>query len=112
MSIHYAPESKYVEIRDHGTCIPALALRISGRNGWLARRAGFGETPCVYLLTLATEKANYDPFHWDNSTMRDAHLWLVDHFDEHEDGDVLDVRYVRGERPAPVESDFYTERSL
>ncbi len=104
-------ESKFVEIRDAGTCVPALAIRIVGADDWCARRAGFGDMPCVYLVMLATERAKYDPFSWDTFTMRDAHLWLVDHFDEHEDGAVLDVRFVRGDTSAPVQSDrFYEAR--
>lgn len=101
--------SKFVEIRDVGTCVPALAIQITGHDDWCARRAGFGETPCVYLVQLATEHAKYDPFNWDTLTMRDAHLWLVDHFHEHVDGAVLDVRFVRGETAAPVKSDRFYE---
>lgn len=101
--------SKFVEIRDNGTCIPALAIQISGADGWCAQRAGFGDTPCIYLVQLATEYARHDPFRWNSLTMRDAHLWLVDHFDDQVDGGVLDVRYVRGQRPEPVKSDQFWE---
>lgn len=104
-------ESKFVEIRDHGTCVPALAIKITGDDDWCARRAGFGDTPCIYLVQLATEQACYDPYHWNNPrTMGTAHGWLVAHFDELENSQVLDVRVILGERAEPVVSDRVRER--
>lgn len=94
-------DTKFVEIRDEGTFIPALAIRISGADGYLSRRAGFGDTACVYLIALATEKAAYDPYSWGNRTMVAAHRWLEEHYDTHKDGAVVDVQFILGETPAP-----------
>jgi hypothetical protein len=96
--------NKTIEIRDSGTLIPALAIQVSGEDGWLMRRAGFGG-PMVYLLALATERARYDPYNWDNRTMKVAHLFIEEHFDELRDGDVVDVHFILGETPAPKQSE-------
>lgn len=92
--------TKFLEIRDSMTCIPALAFDISADDGPIARRAGFGEVGCIYLVALATEKAAYDPYSgvWGHArTMRIAHQWLVEHFHEVNSGAVLDVRVILGE---------------
>jgi hypothetical protein len=74
---------KLFEIRDKGTCIPAMAIRVSGDDGWLMRRAGF-KSPMIYLVALATERAAYDPYNWGNRTMKGAHLFIAEHiFDIH-----------------------------
>ncbi len=99
---------KMFEIRDHATCIPALAFRISGDDGPIARRAGFGDVGCVYLVMLATEKAAYDPYSdvWGNArTMRHAHLYISEHFDDLQDGQVVDVRVILGEATEPAEAE-------
>lgn len=87
---------KLVEIRDRATFIPAMAIQVSGEDGYLMRRAGF-ESPMIYLVALATERACYDPYNWGNRTMGTAHHYLVEHWDEVNDGDVLDVEYILGE---------------
>lgn len=100
--------TKFLEIRDRGTCIPALAFYISEGDGPIARRAGFGEVGCVYLIALATEKAAYDPYSgvWGGArTMRVAHQWLSEHFAEVSDGQVVDVRVILGEATVPAPSD-------
>lgn len=100
--------TKFLEIRDRNTCIPALAFDISAVDGPVARRAGFGYTHCVYLVMLATERAAYDPYSavWgDARTMRIAHQWLTDHFAEIETGAVLDVRVLLGEATEPARAE-------
>lgn len=89
-------EVKLLEIRDRATFIPAMAIRVSGEDGWLMRRAGF-ESPMVYLVALATERACYDPYTWGNRTMGNAHLWVEQHWYELNDGDVVDVEFILGE---------------
>ena len=99
---------KLLEIRDRGTFIPALAIQVSGDDGYLMRRAGFN-APMVYLIQLATERCRYDPYHWDNGrTLGNAHLYIQDHFDALTDGQVIDVEYLLGERPTPKRSEAET----
>jgi hypothetical protein len=98
--------TKLFEIRDRGTLVPALAIQVSKADGWLMERAGFGETPMVYLIMLATEHCAYDPFHWPNQrTMGNAHRYIEAHYDELENGAVVDVEYILGERGAPKVSE-------
>ena len=100
--------TKLLEIRDRATLVPALAIQVSGEDGYLMRRAGFGH-PMVYLIMLATEKCRYDPFSWDNRrTMGNAHHYIQEHFDELHDGDVVDVEYILGETKAPKVSESVT----
>ena len=87
---------KLIEIRDRATFIAAMAIRVSGEDGWLMRRAGF-QSPMVYLVALATERACYDPYNWGNRTMANAHHHISEHWDELKSGDVVDVEFIRGE---------------
>ena len=99
-------DTKLVEIRDRGTLVPALALRVSGRDGWLFQRAGFGDQPLVYLIMLATEQCQYDPYHWDNRrTMGNAHHWIAEHWEELTSGAVVDVEFILGETAQPKRSE-------
>ena len=97
--------TKFLEIRDRNTCIPALAISVSANDGGIARRAGFGDHRCIYLVMLATERAAYDPYSsvWGSArTMRAAHQWLDEHFEAVADWQVLDVRVLLGEANEPA----------
>lgn len=99
-------EVKLFEIRDRGTCVPAMAARVSGEDGPIMRRAGYGDRPSVLLIMLTYPKTQYDPFAWDNArTMRTAHLFIQDNWDALTSGQVVDVRVILGEakEPAPAE---------
>ncbi|SRR5258708_4711943 len=89
-------KSKFVEIRDSATFIPALALEISSDDGYLARRSGFGSS-CILLIHLNNNKCTSDCYDWDNRTMQTAHKYLDDHWSIIKDGDVLDVEFILGE---------------
>lgn len=99
-------ESKFLEIRDAATFIPALAVRISREDGYLARRAGFGP-PCVYLIKLAIEQCACDPYSWGSGsrTMTVAHEYIQEHWDELRDGQVVDVEFILGLTKASKESE-------
>lgn len=99
--------SKLIEIRDRGTFIAAMAVRVSGDDGYLMRRAGF-QSPMVYLIALATERCAYDPYTWGDRTMANAHLYIAEHFDELHDGDVVDVQFILGETDKPKVSEQFT----
>lgn len=100
---------KLLEIRDRGTCIPALAIEVSGADGFLARRAGFGQTACIYLIALATQKCAYDPWSWGNRTMNTAHQHIERAWHQLNDGDVVDVQFLLGETTAPKVSESVRE---
>jgi hypothetical protein len=97
-------EVKLVEIRDSMTFVPAMAIQVSGEDGYLMRRAGFGNA-MVYLVLLATEKARYDPFNWDTRTISVVHQWIEAHWDTVKDGDVVDVQFILGETQEPKVSE-------
>jgi hypothetical protein len=92
---------KLLEIRDSGTFIPAMAVLVSGADGYLMRRAGF-ENPMVYLVALATQKCAYDPWGWGGGrTMNVAHRYIEANWTALKDGDVVDVEFILGLTPAP-----------
>ena len=104
---------KTVEIRDAGTFVPALAIRLDPadeRDQWLLARAGFGVTADLQreyvLLVNLVKDAPYDAFgHGPARTLRVAHHHLIEHFDTVENGSVVDVEFLLGERPAPKQSE-------
>lgn len=98
---------KLFEIRDSMTFIPVMAIRVSGADGYLMRRAGF-QSPMVYVVKLATEECQYDPYSWSNRTMKTAHLHIAEHFDELVDGQVVDVEFILGESSSPKVSEQHT----
>lgn len=87
---------KSLEIRDKATFIPALAIQVSGGDGYLFRRAGF-DRPIVYLIHLISERCAFDPFTWADRTMTTAHQYIEKEFDSLSDGDVIDVEFILGE---------------
>lgn len=102
-------DTKFVEIRDRGTFIPALAFSIEGADHYLARRAGFGAR-MVYLVGLNAERCAYDPYNWPSGsrTYKIAHLWLSENWDAFESGGVVDVEFILGERTEPKVSESET----
>lgn len=96
--------TKLLEIRDRGTFIPALAIEVSGADGYLMRRAGF-QSAIIYLIALATQKACYDPYNWGNRTMNTAHQYIEREWYTLNDGDVVDVEFILGETTDPKRSE-------
>jgi hypothetical protein len=111
---------KLLEIRDRGTCVPAMAVRLmhggagspcAERERFLLRRAGYGEQqidplaceplglePYIILCKLDGVEAHYDPFEWANMrTMTQAHIHVIAHWGELRSGDVVDVEHIMGE---------------
>ncbi len=102
------------EIRDRGTCISAMAVRLGSRNEaerFILSRAGFGmtvkEQACYFVLHhLGEQKANYDPFAWTaGRTMGAAHHHIEQHWQALESGAVVDVEFILGERATPKVSE-------
>lgn len=99
-------KTKALEIRDKGTFIPVFAVQMLPDNEpqrYLLRRSGYGfDEPCVVVCRMSangnTHDASYDPYCWGNSrTMVTAHDYITNHFDELEDGSVVDVEFIMGE---------------
>jgi hypothetical protein len=106
---------KFIEIRDRSTFIPAVAVdcSLSGNSyaDYLLRRAGYGTNRCVMLTRLSGGHANYDPYGWDNRTMKVAHNYIADHWDEIADAEVIDVEHILGETAEPKVSERYENRA-
>ena len=105
-------EIKLIEVRDRGTFIPALAIRVTSTRDvagdWLLRRGGFSlNGASIILIRLTDCAAQYDQYDWASRTMQTAHVWLPEHFEQVAHGAVVDVEYLLGERSAPKMSERF-----
>ena len=92
-------QTKTFEIRDAGTFIPVMATLMAPgdeRDTYLLRRAGFTyQTNAVLLCNLNTGKCSLDPFNWGPArTIGEAHSYIRSHWDNCENGAVIDVESV------------------
>ena len=107
--------AKTFEVRDRMTFIPVLAVRLDPgceADRYILARAGYGRTPggqgeYIQLLRLAGGEgaSNCDPYGWADRTMQTAHVYILEKFDVLQSGEVVDVRYLLGEQPAPAPSE-------
>ena len=106
---------KVLEVRDSGTHIGVLAIRMLADNNEQAYeihdRAGHPrDGASIVLMCLDNFKATNDPYEWTSlglgpRTMPVAHNYIVDHYDELADGQVIDVEYLLGETATPKTSE-------
>lgn len=97
---------KLLQVRDDGTHIPVMAVRVVPTNSdRVLRRAGFGVGSSYVILTnLNTLETQYDPMKWTcRRTMRTAHFTLEQAWNDYHDNEVIDIEYVLGEKPLPKE---------
>lgn len=99
---------KLFELRDKGTFIPIIALKVEARSEperYLLARAGYGTEQCVILVRAecsgVNRNATYDPYAWGGRTYPVAHNYIIDHFDELKSGAVVDVEHILGESTKP-----------
>lgn len=98
-------EVKCLEIRDEATFIPVICIRPVADNEeqrYLLRRDGYNAGPnetCIILIDAQCRGCSYDGYKWPNRTKKIAHVWIQDHWNEIEDGDVIDVQFINGEKP-------------
>ena len=110
-------KAKALEIRDKGTFIAALAVDMNPcfeepqRNAqfWLLSRCGYrcDGRPNIMLTNLDGDgtMATNDPYAWRGRTFPTAHSYIIDHWDELEDGSVVDVQFLLGETTEPKRSE-------
>ena len=93
---------KILEIRDEGTHVPVMAIQMLAEDevqAWYVHdrcghpRDGSG----VGLVKLSDGDGKFDPHGWGGRTMPVAHNYIIDHFAELNDGDVVDVQHILGE---------------
>jgi hypothetical protein len=104
--------AKTFELRDEGTFIPLLAVDInpdSPEQRYLMRRCGYpcDGRPNVVITPLNADgrAASNDPYLWGGRTMPVAHSYIIEHWAELKDGDVVDVSFILGETKAPKVSE-------
>lgn len=120
--------AKLLELRDKGTFIPLLCVDMNpGRpypeygmmtedklmasldayvaRMYLLRRCGY---PCdgrpniaITHLRCGGDKCSNDPYHWDGRTYPVAHKFIIEHWRQLKDGDVVDVQFILGETKEP-----------
>ena len=98
--------AKALEIRDEGTFIAALAVDMNPgpprniKQLNLLRRCGYpcdGRANVVLTRLEGKGQATNDPYSWDGRTWPVAHDWIIRHWAEIADGDVIDVQFILGE---------------
>jgi hypothetical protein len=106
-------KAKALEIRDEGTFIAALAVDMNPHiqetrdpvaQSYLLRRCGYpcDGRPNILLTGLdGSGTATNDPYAWGGRTYPVAHQYIIDHWAELRDGDVVDVSFILGETSAP-----------
>ena len=110
----YRARVKFLEIRDAGTFIPAVAVDCSltgnSFDDYLLRRAGYHGGGRLILLTalFGGRRAEYDPYAWGDRTWHVAHLYVTKHWDSIFDAEVIDVEHILGERATVKTSERYT----
>lgn len=108
---------KLLEIRDRGTCISAMAIQLDPTNEEdrrLLAHAGFGRLPedqRRYILFGNMDGGDFavktDRYDWGRgTTMEQAHVELYANWEKYRSGDLMDLEYLRGERPAPKPTDL------
>jgi len=100
-------EIKLFEVRDRGTFVPAMAIRVNDDDDPLLGRAGFGLHPLVILIPMSRfpTTANYDARAWGDRTFATAHDYIERTWNTLIDGDVIDVEYILGETAKPKTSE-------
>jgi hypothetical protein len=119
---------KLLELRDEGTFIPLLCVNMNpsidncGNKAmdrfkaqmYLLRRCGY---PCdgkanIAITHLGADGKPFwnDPYGWGGParTYHIAHTYIITHWDELKDGDVVDVQFILGETKEPKQSERLT----
>lgn len=104
-------KTRILEVRDEGTCIPVLAIKMQAvmgddcqtvsaarvRDYWLHQRTGYPrDGSAIVVMRLSDQGAKVDPYDWPGQarTMRVAHEFIYSNFNKLQDGDVVDVRVI------------------
>lgn len=114
-----ALHAKFVEIRDRGTRVDAIAIRMWSCDSipqYYLRCSGYPpDGSSIMLMCVYTGKATNDPYGWEelgmgSRTMGNAHNWICEHFEEISEGDVVDVQFLLGETKEPKIAERLTVR--
>jgi hypothetical protein len=109
---------KTFEIRDSGTFIPVLAVKLiktgNENDDYLLGRSGLG-LPGSYTILLSkmnSGEGHLDYYEWPGApmvrTMPTAHIYIEENFDTLESGCVVDVEFILKEKDKMKESERFT----
>lgn len=117
-------KAKALEVRDRGTFIPVLCVDMNPTlsaalppreqyegQRYLLGRCGYpcDGRPNILMTRLDGDgsQATNDPYGWKGGarTFPVAHNWIIDHWHELKDGDVVDVEFITGETTSPKRSE-------
>ena len=105
--------AKALELRDMGTFIAILAVDMNPSDEaerYLLRRCGYpcDQEPNIIITRLdGNGKATNDPYEWDGRTYPVAHHWIIEHWNQLSNGDVVDVEFILGEKPTKKVSERF-----
>lgn len=97
--------TKTFEIRDRGTFIPVLAVKLTPSctaDGYLLARAGY-HSPSEYIFLAKIDggdgRATSDPYEWSGGarTMPVAHEHIIKNWEHLPSGAVVDIEFILGE---------------
>ncbi len=103
-------KSKILEVRDEGTRIDVLCIEMRSDDpvqaGYFRRHGYPTDGSSIMVMKLHDGRATNDPYEWPGlgggqRTMPNAHHWILAHFNELKDGDVVDVEFILSETTSP-----------
>lgn len=114
-------ETRFFEIRDRGTFIPAMAIRVIGENGcnaidrYLMRSAGLDHKDSyqIFLIDLQKGIGFFDEYAWGCArTLKHAHNYITQNFEKLISGAVIDVEFILGETTEPKKSQIHDDLKI
>ncbi|MFA5037373.1 MAG: hypothetical protein WC479_09390 [Candidatus Izemoplasmatales bacterium] len=104
-------EIKCFELRDRGTFIPVMCVRIDMSkvdepDRYLLSRGGWGsDQKITYMININDGRCQWDAFCWTLEPYLTAHQHIQDNWDSLKGGEVIDGEFLRGESPVAKESE-------
>jgi hypothetical protein len=105
---------KFFEVRDRMTFIPIMCidtsqLHTSDQRRYLLQSVGYHSTATDQIILVELNGysiASCDPYSHGNSnrTLTTAHTFIIEHWNELEDGQVIDVEFILNESESPKQS--------
>jgi hypothetical protein len=114
-------EVKILEIRDRGTFMPVMCIRLNpiveseryllGRSGYGVTSEAQGEYILMTPLAGGSGHATCDPYDWPGgaTTLPQAHKHIIEHWEAISSGDVVDVEFITGQTNKPKVSEYYND---
>ena len=111
-------QTKILEIRDRATFFLVLCVDMNPDDPgdlWTLyqrkalRTYGFpcDNEPNILMTHLrGDDHATNDPYHWGDRTKKTAHNFIIQHWNELQEGDVIDVEFILGETKEKKISQF------